>query len=74
MLRQAAGSAVICGDSTIPERGLGDLGSPTRNTDRARMDELTFRPSFAYALAVLDDQRQKYALLIAASLIAASRN
>jgi len=42
-------SAVICGDSTIPERGLGDLRSPTRNTDRAPMDELTFRPSFAYA-------------------------
>lgn len=34
---------------------------------------LTFRPTFAYAFAVPDDPRQKNALLIAASLIAAVR-
>ena len=35
--------------------------------------ELTFRPTFAYALGVAEDERKKNALLIAASLIAAVR-
>ena len=35
--------------------------------------QLTFRHSFAYAFTVPDDPRQKNALLIAASLIAAVR-
>jgi hypothetical protein len=35
--------------------------------------DLTFRPAFAYAFAVAEDDRRTNALLIAASLIAAVR-